>query len=189
MGFKKEFVVLYVEFLDSIKNDPTLFQSYNERIVKHNEGVDSLYPDSGFDLLVPNGDNLNFNKKDEIALIKHGMKCACYGFHKGIYRWTRVDDDGNKGSVHPAYKSIKKWVETAKNLIRPQPFCLYPRSSIWKNGVTLANSVGIIDSGYRGEIMGAFKNHREKNVVKYGNRYLQICTPCSKIHAPRSFCS
>ena len=54
MGFKKEFVVLYVEFLDSIKNDPTLFQLYNERIVKHNEGVDSLYPDSGFDLLVPN---------------------------------------------------------------------------------------------------------------------------------------
>tara|TARA_Y100000593_G_C4306252_1_gene335940 strand:+ start:2365 stop:2775 length:411 start_codon:yes stop_codon:yes gene_type:complete len=35
---------------------------------------------------------------------------------------------------------------------------LFPRSSVYKTGQTLANSVGVIDSGYRGEIMLKFKN-------------------------------
>lgn len=34
---------------------------------------------------------------------------------------------------------------------------LTPRSSVYKTGLFLANSVGIIDSGYRGEIMFKFK--------------------------------
>lgn len=33
---------------------------------------------------------------------------------------------------------------------------LFPRSSISKQGVRLSNSVGVIDSGYRGEIMMQF---------------------------------
>ena len=35
------------------------------------------------------------------------------------------------------------------------PFWLAPRSSIWKSGVTQANSIGIIDKSYRGLLMGA----------------------------------
>ena len=35
---------------------------------------------------------------------------------------------------------------------------LFPRSSISKTGLTLRNSVGIIDSGYRGEITFKFNN-------------------------------
>lgn len=34
---------------------------------------------------------------------------------------------------------------------------LFPRSSIAKKSLTLSNSVGVIDSGYRGEIMAKFK--------------------------------
>lgn len=34
---------------------------------------------------------------------------------------------------------------------------IFPRSSITKKGVRLANSVGVIDSGYRGEIMFKFE--------------------------------
>jgi len=33
---------------------------------------------------------------------------------------------------------------------------LFPRSSIYKTGMTLSNCVGVIDSGYRGEIMMKF---------------------------------
>ena len=33
---------------------------------------------------------------------------------------------------------------------------LFPRSSVSKTGMTLRNSVGVIDSGYRGEIMLKF---------------------------------
>lgn len=34
-------------------------------------------------------------------------------------------------------------------------YWLAPRSSIWKSGVTQANSMGIIDKSYRGPLMGA----------------------------------
>lgn len=34
---------------------------------------------------------------------------------------------------------------------------LYPRSSISKYGLTMCNSVGVIDSGYRGEILVKFR--------------------------------
>jgi dUTP pyrophosphatase len=35
------------------------------------------------------------------------------------------------------------------------PYWLAPRSSIWKSGVTQANSLGVIDKSYRGVLMGA----------------------------------
>ena len=34
---------------------------------------------------------------------------------------------------------------------------LFPRSSVYKTGLELANSVGVIDSGYRGEIRAVFR--------------------------------
>jgi dUTP pyrophosphatase len=36
---------------------------------------------------------------------------------------------------------------------------LFPRSSVSKTHYTLANSVGVVDSGYRGEIKLRFKSH------------------------------
>jgi dUTP pyrophosphatase len=38
-----------------------------------------------------------------------------------------------------------------------QPFYLFPRSSISKTPLVMSNHVGVIDSGYRGFIMGAFR--------------------------------
>ena len=49
---------------------------------------------------------------------------------------------------------------------------LFPRSSVYKKGQLLANSVGVIDSGYRGEIMLKFT----KSINRYesGDRVGQI---------------
>ena len=58
----------------------------------------------------------------------------------------------------------------------PIGYYLYPRSSIVKTGFRLANSVGIIDSGYRGNLMAYFdviKNDR----VEVHQRLVQICAP------------
>lgn len=49
---------------------------------------------------------------------------------------------------------------------------LFPRSSIYKTGQTLTNSVGVIDSGYRGEIMMKFT--RGINHYCVGDRIGQI---------------
>lgn len=51
-----------------------------------------------------------------------------------------------------------------------------PRSSIYKKSLRLTNCAGIIDSGYRGEIMGKFTATTDviPAVYKEGERFLQL---------------
>jgi dUTP pyrophosphatase len=55
-------------------------------------------------------------------------------------------------------------------------FYLYPRSSLSKTPLRLANSVGIVDAGYRGHIMGMFDAKRNY-IIEEDSRQLQICAP------------
>jgi len=55
-------------------------------------------------------------------------------------------------------------------------YYLYPRSSISKTPFRLANSVGIIDSGYRGNLMAMVDNtSNEVQTIQKGTRLFQIC--------------
>ena len=55
-------------------------------------------------------------------------------------------------------------------------YYLYPRSSISKTPLRLANSVGIIDSGYRGNIMAVVDNISDEPFdIQKGQRLFQIC--------------
>ena len=64
------------------------------------------------------------------------------------------------------------------NSWKPVSYFSYPRSSISKTPLILANSVGIIDSGYRGNLIGAFKNvSADGHLVEQYSRLLQICAP------------
>jgi dUTP pyrophosphatase len=58
----------------------------------------------------------------------------------------------------------------------PCAYYLYPRSSLYKTGLRLTNSVGIIDSGYRGHLAGFFDVVKSSTIPKY-SRLLQICSP------------
>lgn len=54
---------------------------------------------------------------------------------------------------------------------------VFPRSSNRKTNAYLTNSVGVIDSGYRGEVMVSFKNRTLRdynNPYKVGDRVAQI---------------
>jgi dUTP pyrophosphatase len=53
---------------------------------------------------------------------------------------------------------------------------VFPRSSIRKYELILSNSVGVIDSGYRGEIQATFKkeNGLDSLAYKVGDRICQI---------------
>jgi dUTP pyrophosphatase len=55
-------------------------------------------------------------------------------------------------------------------------YYLYPRSSLSKTPLRLANSVGIIDAGYRGNVIGMFDSQTDY-VVSPGERLVQICAP------------
>jgi dUTP pyrophosphatase len=55
---------------------------------------------------------------------------------------------------------------------------IFPRSSIRKTRLQLSNSVGVIDSGYRGELQATFnkvnQNSQSENDYKVGDRIAQI---------------
>ena len=53
---------------------------------------------------------------------------------------------------------------------------VFPRSSIRKTDLSLTNSVGVIDSGYRGELQATFRKHKGLASTKYevGDRIAQI---------------
>ena len=56
-------------------------------------------------------------------------------------------------------------------------YYLYPRSSITKTPLRLANSVGIIDAGYRGNIIACVDNIKnEEYIIEAGSRLFQICS-------------
>lgn len=121
------------------------------------EYVKNSHKDSGFDLFIPDkvycNTEFNYNfDKCETKLIDLGIQCAAY-----------------EVSLHSSgcYKTSK-----------PQPFMIYPRSSIYKTPFRLANNTGIIDSGYRGNLKAAFDN-KENRVVDLlpFTRLLQICMP------------
>lgn len=60
-------------------------------------------------------------------------------------------------------------------------YYLYPRSSISKTPLGLANSVGIIDIGYRGEICAVVRNYSsEPYQIKQGDKLFQLCLPTLK---------
>ena len=63
-------------------------------------------------------------------------------------------------------------------------YYLLPRSSISKTPLRMANSIGLIDGGYRGEIMACCDNIKDfKYSVKEGERLFQIvASDCSEIH-------
>ena len=55
-------------------------------------------------------------------------------------------------------------------------YYMYPRSSISKTPLRLANSVGIIDSGYRGELMAVVDNRSNEDYsIQRGQRLFQVC--------------
>jgi dUTP pyrophosphatase len=57
-------------------------------------------------------------------------------------------------------------------------FYMYPRSSISKTHLRLANNVGIIDAGYRGHLIGMFDYLQNDNIgVRQFDRHVQVCGP------------
>lgn len=58
---------------------------------------------------------------------------------------------------------------------------IFPRSSVYKQDISLANCVGVIDSNYRGEVRAMFKQAvinrlfaKDTNVYKVGERIAQL---------------
>jgi len=119
--------------------------------------VDHPYIDAGTDLYCIS--NLNIENGSLSNKIDLGVKCSM---------------------VFVSTNTITK--QTTRT---PCGYYLYPRSSTGsKTPLRLSNQVGIMDSGYRGNVIACFDNVDHKNQfndsqyeVVVGNRLVQICAP------------
>lgn len=140
--------------------ETTLLALYQTAVKKHNEDVlNNPYPNAGFDLFIP---STVVSSHDNTVWIDHKVKATMTEY----CCWYN-------STANP------KWTKTGRG------FCIYPRSSLSKTPLMLANHVGIIDSGYSGNLIGAFrhvsaKQDASKNEffsIEKGSRLLQICHP------------
>jgi dUTP pyrophosphatase len=142
-------------------DNATLRAFYRNRIQDHNAGRFNTFPDSGFDLGLPSDFNITKVCSNKIPL---GIQCA-------MYMYVRRDTGG---AAAGASADLNTTIEV------PQAYYLYPRSSIIKTPLRLSNSVGIIDSGYRGEITAVVDkvdNQVDSFQIRAMDRYFQLCHP------------
>ena len=77
----------------------------------------------------------------------------------------------------PPHKTVKIGTGIAMEIPEGYVGLVFPRSSNRKTEAYMCNHVGVIDSGYRGEIMVTFKNRDKDGSLqpyKVGNRVAQI---------------
>ena len=79
------------------------------------------------------------------------------------------------GTLHKIDMKIQcEMISNEKNV----SYYLYPRSSIINTPLRMANSVGIIDAGYRGNIIACVDNISEvPYTIERNTRLFQICAP------------
>lgn len=117
--------------------------------------------------------------KDEVlkpkstTFVKLGIKAIALQY-KCNYYYKR---DGNAGGhIGMGGFCMKESSAHQKNPeIVNTSYLLFPRSSISKTPLRLANSIGLIDAGYRGELIAALDNTSEEEyVIKKNDKLVQL---------------
>ena len=157
-------------FVDS--EDNVFKNMYDSAMNKHNTKLENKpdHIDAGFDLFAPG------NEGYEETYYRNSLRFFGTG-------WS---DAGpvNKLDFNVCC-SAKMFTDSGKNF--NTGYYMYPRSSLSKTQLRLANSTGIIDAGYRGHLIGMFdvvnisnvdSDNRDADYIgKKYDRYLQICAP------------
>lgn len=105
------------------------------------------------------------------------------GFDVVVPERTVFTEDITAKFIDMKLKAEMFYCDIATNTVSPSAFVVHPRSSISKTPLMLANHTGIIDSGYRGSLIGAFRWLRGSSavdmeyIVDQHVRLLQICHP------------
>lgn len=130
-------------------NNTLLIEFTNEPVEGYSEEYQNDLSDSGFDLYIPENITIPPNS--------HSIK-----IHLGV-----------KAALYPTESEASEASETVG-------YMLLPRSSTGsKTPLRLSNSVGIIDRGYRGELIACVDNLSNKQFVcEKGSRLFQIVPFC-----------
>jgi dUTPase len=142
------------------ERDSELKIIYQEAAEKHNNKMEnnSQFIDAGFDLYLPSNYNETSHTYDNELVFKN---------------------DGNVKNVDFKIKCSAK-MYSLPDREHNTGYYMFPMSSISKGRLRLANSVGIIDAGYRENLMSTFDlttNISEDYIVNKYDRLMQICAP------------
>lgn len=198
-----EICELYIYF-GFIKNDLSnnelneIYENYkcninknNEKIAKYifditNYSYSDVTFDSGFDIFNVNNQNI---LGKQTSLVDFNINCCMKSKKYGVDNKTYIDFDNRNTKIDYNFtltSGLNSYISHLTNNLNLKlvktfetysGYYLYPRSSMGtKTPLRCANSVGIIDSGYRGTIKGCLYNISEMGfeLIK-GDRYMQIC--------------
>jgi len=160
------YLKIYVNGSNNLKN------MYISAVDKHNHNLcNNVFMDAGFDLFLPEND-----ESKELDIWGETIRFFGIGW-KNNSPVNKVDFKINC--------SAQMLCDTGK--VFSTGYYIYPRSSLSKTKLRLANSVGIIDAGYRGNIIGMFdvvnidnSYNEDKGADYYAKSYdrlVQICAP------------
>lgn len=105
------------------------------------------------------------------------------GFDLFVPDITTFDKEIDSKFIDFQVKAEMVYCDVVNNTMKTCAYVIYPRSSISKTPLMLANHTGIIDAGYRGSLIGAFRWLRGGSaspatyVVEKNTRLAQICHP------------
>ena len=143
--------ILYIVTTPEIKK---MYENHIKKIINYNEN-------SGFDLLIPddywNYMSINSNHN-------HGFK---------VDNANNIIDNKQMTINHKISAMV---IDENKER---RGFWMVPRSSISKTNFRMANSIGLIDSGYNGNLLAKvdiIKNMKQDVLIKKGTRLFQICS-------------
>lgn len=140
---------------DELKNK--YIESVKDHHLKMMNNMDFI--DAGFDLYAP-------SEYDEVT--------------KKYVDTMTFPNNGQLNKVDFKIKCSAK-ICTATGSAYNTGYYMYPRSSLSKSKLRLANCTGIIDSGYRGNLISMFDQVTNDNksdfVGQKFDRYIQICAP------------
>jgi len=192
---------------------------YKAKVKQHNDKIINGYqqqqtPDSGFDLFMPvHGDHYGYGNDILMTNTKPNPQSAdsgeiggggidgARGLNLGVRCCLRenmiqtisvpmLSDTASTTSSSAESASADPCIITHTIAQIPRGFYLYPRSSISKTRMRLANSVGIIDAGYRGDVIAAVDTigvfgstdiwtiwKETLSPIRKYDRYFQLCSP------------
>jgi dUTP pyrophosphatase len=151
-----------------VDNDDNLNNMYLDAAIKHNNKIISepQFYDAGFDMYLPEKEDTSFGNGTTFF-------CADWANHQHV----------NKVNFKIKCSAQMYAIDTGKQFYTG--YYIHPRSSLSKTHLRLANSTGIIDAGYRGQLIGMFDCINTGSRVetpfdwieKPYTRLTQICAP------------
>jgi hypothetical protein len=170
---------LFVENGDTFNSD--LKNLYTNNANMHNSKLlsDVQFMDAGFDLMMPY--NYDKNNVVGVTLCQSGMVNKLNLHVKCSAQMVLIGSNSCSKSCNASSSDIEDFTVVGSDSCFKKyntGYYMYPRSSISKSCVRLANSTGIIDSGYRGNLIAMVDVvYAESFNIDAYDRLFQICAP------------